>query len=162
LAANLALRLLQVHLAIAIFASGLHKLQFGDWWAGIALWYPLHPPMEVTPSSIGSSAAIRSSLTILSLAAYLILAWQLAFPAFAWRSRWRPVLLGGALIGWLGCALLYQAPIFGPALCIGCLSYISADEWQRWGAWLRALPGLNQIGAVRPASTKPLVSQATR
>src|SRR5262249_51494988 len=44
LGANIAIRLLQVHLAVAVVASGLHKLQFGDWWQGLALWYPLHPP----------------------------------------------------------------------------------------------------------------------
>src|SRR5262249_36331231 len=47
-AANLSLRLLQVHFAIALCVSGLHKLQFGDWWAGVAFWYPLHPPMATT------------------------------------------------------------------------------------------------------------------
>jgi hypothetical protein len=162
LAANLALRLLQVHFALVIVVSGLHKLQFGDWWAGIALWYPLHPAIEMTPDTVGSPAQIRLSLWLLSLAAYAMLAWQIGFPAFAWRLRWRPVLLGGALIGWLGTAFIYRVPAFGPALFIGCLSYVSADEWHRWYALLGRIPGLQRIGPRLAAAPKPLVGQGVR
>src|SRR5205807_9315609 len=49
IAANLTLRLVQVHFAIVLLVSGLHKLQFGDWWSGVAWWYPLNPPFELTP-----------------------------------------------------------------------------------------------------------------
>src|SRR5439155_26955419 len=44
LAANLALRLLQVHFALIVVTAGLHKLQFGDWWGGVAYWYAVYPP----------------------------------------------------------------------------------------------------------------------
>src|SRR5262249_26391789 len=47
-AANLAVRLLQVHFAIVMLVSGLHKLQIGDWWEGVAFWYPLHLPFETS------------------------------------------------------------------------------------------------------------------
>src|SRR5262249_3866844 len=102
-AANLAVRLLQVHFAIVVLASGLHKLQSGDWWAGVAFWYPLHPPFQTTPESLRAEAAhAQSTLFFLSLAQYLVLAWQLGFPFFAWRRSWRPGLLGGAVTGWIG------------------------------------------------------------
>jgi hypothetical protein len=130
-AANLAIRLMQVHFAIVMFVSGLHKLQFGDWWAGTALWYPLHPALETTARNIGSPEQVSSSLSFLSLAAYGMLAWQIGFPAFAWRPRCRLILLGGGLVGWLGCALIYRVPVLGPVLFIGCLSYVSAQEWRR-------------------------------
>jgi hypothetical protein len=137
-AANVALRLLQVHLAIVMVTSGLHKLQFSDWWAGLALWYPMHPVMEMTPETV--DAPSRSSFMLLSLAAYALLAWQISFPAFAWRPRWRSLLLGGALIGGLGCAFLYPLPAFGPALIASSLSFVSPAEWYRWFGLLRILP----------------------
>ena len=49
IAANLTVRLVQVHFAIVLVVSGLHKLQFGDWWSGVAWWYPLNPPFEPRP-----------------------------------------------------------------------------------------------------------------
>src|SRR5438132_1292184 len=144
-AASVALRLLQVHIAIVMLVSGLHKMQFGDWWAGFALWYPLHPVMEMTAGAAGSPPQVSSSLVMLGLAAYAVLAWQISFPAFAWRPRWRPVLLGGALVGGIGCAFLYRVPVFGPALLAACLSYVSAREWQQLFALLRMAPGLRRI-----------------
>jgi hypothetical protein len=55
-------------------------------------------------------------LSYLSLGAYLTLGWQILFPLYAWRERWRFLLVGGAIVGWLGTAFLYQLPLLGPAL----------------------------------------------
>jgi len=130
--ANLAVRLLQVHFAIVVVISGLHKLQSGDWWSGVAFWYPMHPPFETTEAGIQAEAAAGSVdrvLFVLSLSEYLVLAWQLGFPLFAWKKSRRTVLLGGAAIGWLGCVFLYKLPVFGPVYMIGCLSFLLPEEW---------------------------------
>ncbi len=167
--ANVALRLLQVHLAVVLVTTGLHKLQFGEWWAGVALWYPLYPPFETTPASARLHAADGESyLATLSLAAYLTLAWQLGFPFFAWRPRWRVVLLGGALIGWPAAAYLLHLPWFGPALFIGSLSYLLPGEWRRLVSWpARLLPRRRQAsdlpakapaGAARSEGTVPVAT----
>jgi hypothetical protein len=133
LGANLALRLFQVHFALVVVISALHKLQFGDWWAGVALWYPLVSPLETTAATARAMAGNGESfLFTLSAAGYAVLAWQLAFPLFAWRPGWRWLLLGGAAAGWLGTALLYELPVIGPALLVSCLAYLSPQEWQRW------------------------------
>jgi hypothetical protein len=149
-AANTALRLLQVHFAILVVASGLHKLQFGEWWSGAALWYALYPPLQTTAAQAREHAAHAwTFLGILSVAAYATLVWQLSFPAFAWRPRWRVVLLGGAVLGWLGTALVYDLPLFGPAYLIGCLAFLTAAEWRRALAWL---PGLQALARRLPAA----------
>src|SRR6185437_10702097 len=83
-AANLALRLIQVHVAILLLVSGLHKLQSGAWWSGVAHWYLLHPPLTTRPADLGGLASgAQGYLVFLNLAAYGTLAWQLAFPLFA-------------------------------------------------------------------------------
>ena len=129
-AANLAVRLIQVHFAIVVVTSGLHKLQFGDWWAGVGLWYPLHPPFTLNADRMREIAGhAERALILLSIAQYTMLAWQLAFPAFAWRRRWRVLLLGGGVVGWVGCIFIYGVPLFGPVYLIGCLSYLTASEW---------------------------------
>lgn len=131
IAANLAIRLLQVHFAIVVVISGLHKLQSGDWWSGVAFWYPLHPPFETTIESLSAeSGHANQQLFFLSLIQYVFLAWELGFPLFAWRRSWRPVLLGGTVIGWIGCLAIYKQPLFGPIYCICALSYLTPAEWQ--------------------------------
>jgi hypothetical protein len=138
-AATVSVRLIQVHFALVILVSGLHKLQMGDWWAGVAFWYPLHPAFETTRETLKAELA-RSSSTLfwLSLAQYLVLAWQLTFPLFAWRRGWwRLLLIGGAVVGWLGSVMLYHLPLFGPIFFIVSLSYLTADEWRK----LHGIPG---------------------
>ncbi len=141
--ANLALRLLQVHLAIAIVMTGLHKLQYGDWWVGIALWFPMHPPLESGPGSFHPLS--YEGAVLLSLATYAILAWEIGFPLFAWKPSWRFLLIGGAAAGWVGSVFVYHLPWFGPALLIGSLSYVTAAEWRRLAGWLWLVPGLSGI-----------------
>jgi hypothetical protein len=131
-AANLAMRLIQVNFAIVLVVSGLQKLQFGQWWGGVAFWYPMHPPLEATPDNVRMKGMDPETyLAFLSLAQYVALGWQIGFPLFAWRSGlWRLVLLGGAAIGWLGSILIFRQPLFGPVFFIASLSYITPAEWR--------------------------------
>jgi hypothetical protein len=130
--ANVALRLLQVHLCILIVVSGLHKLQNGAWWSGIAHWFMLHPPLELSRSEVNSlSGSAQTYLLWLHVLGFGTLAWQFAFPAFAWRTgRARILLLGGGVLGWIGLAGIYRMPVYGPALLTGCLAFVTAREWQ--------------------------------
>jgi hypothetical protein len=137
LAANVTLRLLQVHFAIVIVSSGLHKLQFGDWWAGVALWFPLHPPFKTTLADAQANKQYADLyLSLLNIGTYALLAWQIGFPLFAWRPRWRPVLIGGAIIGWLATAFVWHLPLIGPAFLIGCLCFVSPEGWHRVLRWI--------------------------
>jgi len=157
--ANLALRLIQVHLAIVFVTTGLHKLQFGDWWAGVALWFPLHPPFKTTlVEALANKPYADTYLALLNVATYVTLAWQIGFPLFAWRPRWRIVLLGGAAVGWLATAFVWGLPVVGQALLIGCLSFVSPAGWQRILGWLpgksrqQAVGSRQQAGMANPES----------
>ncbi len=154
-AANLALRLLQVHFAIAIVATGLHKLQIGAWWSGLAPWFYLHPPFHSTLSEIQTYAPPHAEtyLTIFSLVAYAVMAWQIAFPAFAWRPRWRPLLLGGAVFGWLLTALALEMPLFGPLMFVLCLAYVTPTEWRWVESVLARFPVLDRLFGQEPTPT---------
>ena len=83
----------------------------------------------------------------LFITSYAVLAWQIGFPLYAWRPRWRPVLIGGAVVGWLGTALVYGLPLLGPALLIGALSFVSADGWRRLLGWATRLVGRAESAA---------------
>jgi hypothetical protein len=160
--ANIVLRLLQVHFAIIVVTSGLHKLQISDWWAGVALWYPLHPPFETTADALDRLRPVAPLyLGLLSLAQYVLLAWEIAFPTFAWRRGWwRVVLIGGAAIFWIARSLVMGLPWFGPVYFVCCLAYLHADEWQR----IRGLFGWRARPAGQPHSrtTAKLASSEAR
>ncbi len=157
-AANLAVRLLQVHFALIMVVSGLHKLQFGEWWGGVAYWYPLHPPFTTTAADVRAEAA-HAGLTLfcLSLVEYLALAWQIGFPAFAWRRRWRVVLLGGAVLSWVASIWVYGQPLFGPMYLIACLSYLTPAEWEWLAARTAPLTGLITRGVQSLPAPRPEV-----
>jgi hypothetical protein len=129
--ANLMMRLLQIHFAIIVVTSALHKLQIAEWWGGVALWFPLHPTFQTTLEGLKAEAIdAPRTLFFLSLIGYGVLAWQLAFPVFAWRSGWwRGLLLGGAAIGGAATFFLFKLPLFGPFVMLGCLSFLRPDEW---------------------------------
>jgi hypothetical protein len=75
---------------------------------------------------------------------YAALAWQLAFPLFAWRPRWRVVLLCGGVAGWVGSLVIYRQPLFGPVLLLACLCYLTPQEWQRLAGWSSRLAMLRR------------------
>lgn len=129
---NLGMRLLQVHLAIAIAACGLFKLQIGEWWAGDALWFPLFHPTNTSVADLIEWKQ-RNPIILLSLigvATYATLAWQLAFPFLIWRVPARPWMLAGAVLGLLGCWFVYRLPTYGPVVLIGCLAYVEPATWR--------------------------------
>ena len=157
-AANLAVRLIQIHFALFVFTNFLFKMQIGDWWSGVALWYPMHGPFETTPDQIRSEAtSAMSRLFFYSLATYLVLGWQLTFPLFAWRKRFRPLLLAGGVIAWIGLSWVYSMPAIGPLWLIGCASYITAEEWHRVGRRIGETCGhfLGNFAAAKPDSRVP-------
>ncbi len=145
-AANLTVRLIQVHFAIVMLASGLLKLQVREWWAGVAPWFYLHPPLQASAEQMQGILPYGDAYRmVLSLIAYGSVAWQVGFPAFAWRRRWRPLLLGGAALAWLSDALFFGLPLLGPVMVIGCLSYLDSDEWRRLAAVGGRLPGVRRL-----------------
>jgi hypothetical protein len=158
--ANLLMRLLQIHFAIIIVTSALHKLQIAEWWAGVALWYPLHPTFKTTLESLRAEAPNRgSTLFVLSALQYGVLAWQLCFPAFAWRGGWwRGVLVGGAALGWAGTFFVFRLPLFGPFVMLGALSFLRPDEWAWALARLRSLWSSAAISKTAPEPKKVAVA----
>ncbi|MFO0965269.1 MAG: hypothetical protein U0793_06745 [Gemmataceae bacterium] len=165
-AANFAVRLFQVHFAIVVVVSALHKLQMAEWWSGVAMFFPLHSPYKTTARDL---IDLRSSASayffVLSVCGYLMLAWQLAFPAFAWRRGWRWLSIGGAVVGWLGCVFIFGLPLFGPFYLVGCLAYLRPEEWRSSLGWIVRLFKSRTTAAPAPrraSEESPRSVKATR
>ena len=127
--ANIAIRLIQIHFCAIIFISALHKLQEAEWWAGDALWYPLHPPFSTQVQEIiDKRGEVNTFLVCLSLATYGTLLWQLSFPFIAWMRVGRWIVVGGAILGWMWNTLVADVPTFGMAYFIAAVSFLPA-KW---------------------------------
>lgn len=130
---NIAMRLLQINFLIIIVTSLLHKTQNPMWWSGVAFWFPLHEPFETTKEAYLQLRSYgRAYLIAISLGQYLMVAWQIALPFFAYRQGrlWRTLLVGGGILGWIGSVFIFGQPLFGPVYLIGCLSFVTAEEWR--------------------------------
>jgi hypothetical protein len=95
--ANVAVRLLQVHLAIVYLFSGLSKLNGDVWWQGDAIWW-----LAVQPeSSLLDLTWIAGYPILMNLWTYLIVCIELAMGTLIWIRRFRPVLVCLSALVWV-------------------------------------------------------------
>jgi hypothetical protein len=102
ISANVALRLIQLHLVVIYATAGLAKLQGPSWWNGTALWRTMaageFAGWDLTP--LAASPWVINALTHLSLAI------ELLYPFLIWIGILRPLLLAGVVALHLGIALV--------------------------------------------------------
>ncbi len=131
-AANVSLRLLQVNFALFVVTVFFSKLQVGDWWSGMALWYPLHQPFDTVPAALHSEGyAFMWRILMYTITTYVLMGWQLTFPLWAWRPRFRLLLVAGAWFAWVGTTWIYRDPTLGFFYFVGCLSFVPSEDWRR-------------------------------
>ena len=83
-------RVLQLHVCIIYFFSGLTKCLGGGWWTGATLWRALtRPPFNII--SPGLLLPWRHFLPALGIAVCLL---EIGYPLFIWLRRTRPWWLG--------------------------------------------------------------------
>jgi hypothetical protein len=93
-AARLSLRVLQLHLCIAYFASGVEKATGADWWSGDVMWYSLmRPDLGVFDYSWLAHA---EWVTVLIAWGTLIL--ELGYPIYTWLP-WTKKAWAWAVVG---------------------------------------------------------------
>src|SRR5262249_15676109 len=109
--ANFAIRLMQVHLCLIYFISGVSKLLGPMWWGGTTVWHVLGNP-EFAPMDLEifrwmirfiGQYQIVFDLCITG-ACYLTLAFEISYPYLIWRPSTRWLMLAGAIFlhGFIG------------------------------------------------------------
>lgn len=103
--ANFAIRLLQIHLCIIYFISGIAKLQGPGWWEGRAIWGTLanfeFAPMQFEPYNeflrlLGDHLWVWQ--LFLTLGCIFTLAFEIFYPCLVWWPRTRWAILSGAIV----------------------------------------------------------------
>src|SRR5262249_27032635 len=108
--ANVAIRLLQVHLCVIYMVSGLSKLQGSAWWGGTAVWSTLanfeFAPMAFEINHVQVYNEFLRLLgrhqlllnTFLTGAGLFTLAFEIGYAFLIWRPSTRWVFLSGAIV----------------------------------------------------------------
>ncbi len=119
--ANLAIRLMQWHLAIIYLFSGLGKLQGQAWWTGEATWMSIanleYQSLDVT--------FLAHYPALLDLLTHVTVFWELFYIVLIWNRWLRPWMLMIA-VGMHGfIALCLGMMTFGIAMLIANLAFVS-------------------------------------
>ena len=127
--ANLALRLIQLHLVVIYGMAGLAKLQGPSWWNGTAIW----KTMATGEFVVLDFTALAAWPLLINLVTHASLALELLYPVLVWVKIVRPLLLAGVVALHVGIAVMSPGLTeFALAMIAGNLAFVS-------GAWLRGL-----------------------
>jgi predicted DCC family thiol-disulfide oxidoreductase YuxK len=129
ISANLALRLIQLHLLLIYGLAGLSKLQGPSWWTGTALWRTM-----ATGEFVGwNMTSLAASPWAINFLTHFSLALELLYPVLIWVGIIRPLLLAGIVGLHIGIAVI------NPGLTEFALIMIAANLAFVSGGWLRSL-----------------------
>jgi hypothetical protein len=133
--ANVAIRLLQIHVGIIYLIAGLAKLSGNAWWTGDALWGALgnfeFAPMEAGwymwfITYLGRNPWLYRLFT--TGGCLFTLAFEIAYIFLIWRPKLRWIFLGAAIIlhGFIG--LLMGLKTFSLMMLVMNMAFLRPEE----------------------------------
>jgi hypothetical protein len=136
--ANFALRLMQIHFCIIYFASGTSKLQGYGWWGGTALWAVYANP-EFAPLHLRLYRDFVQYMadhlwfreTLLNGGAAFTIVLELSLPFLIWIRRWRPYLIGAAVLLHTGIGVIMGLTTFSLLMLCLLLAFIPGEAVRR-------------------------------
>ncbi|GAA4440780.1 hypothetical protein [Bremerella cremea] len=103
-AANIAIRLIQIHVSAFYLMMGLSKLGGMVWWNGEAMWWMIAQP---DTRLIDLTFLRDKNLRLFVFGwTHLVVFFELAFGLLIWFKIWRPLLTVLATLHWLGLGLV--------------------------------------------------------
>lgn len=126
-AANVATRLIQLHLCIVYLFGGLWKARGTSWWDGTAIWFAIsnaqYQSIDVT--WLGRFPRLFSAM------AHMTVFWEIFFSALVWPKLTRPIVLAMAVCVHGGIALFLGMITFGTIMIVANLAFISPTFFMR-------------------------------
>jgi len=125
--ANLAIRLIQVHLCVIYLFSGCGKLLGASWWEGTALWGAAanvqYRTLDLT--WLASHPLVVNGLTLGTLW------WEISYAALVWPRLTRRLFLAMAVPVHLGIGLAMGMMEFGLAMLVANMAFVPAAVLRR-------------------------------
>ena len=148
-AANVAIRLLQVHVCIIYLLAGISKLQGQTWWNGSAIWLsmanselaPMNSEIYLSFLRVLGSNQVLFTL-VMTAGGYFTLAFEIGYCFLIWQPRMRWIFLGSAIMlhGFIGLFMGLQA--FSVVMLIMNGVFLRKEEVY----WLASWVGLKADG----------------
>ncbi len=146
-AANIGIRLIQLHMCVVYLFAGLAKLQGNSWWNGTAMWLSV---ANYEYQSIDMTW-LASWPTTLNVMTHLAVWWEASYCFLVWPRWTRPIVIALAVPMHLGIACFLGMMTFGLVMLIGNLAFVSPNLVRsvvRWpfsraameGATVRSMP----------------------
>ncbi|MCI0643155.1 MAG: hypothetical protein L0Y72_18255 [Gemmataceae bacterium] len=163
--ANVAIRLLQIHLCIIYFVSGVSKLQGAAWWNGTAVWYTIanfeFAPMQFEIYNFTLRSLARRPFLIelfLVTAGYFTLAFEIGYAFLVWRPSLRWVMLSGAIMlhGLIG--IFMGLKTFSFMMLVLNMAFLKPEEVRgalSWLKWLFVGPQKTETKERKPDKPQP-------
>ena len=119
-AANIAVRLIQLHMCVIYLFGGIGKMRGELWWDGSACWFAI---ANYEYQSFDLTWLVRYPFLI-AFATHITVFWETFYPFLVWSRRTRPIALALAVMVHGGIALFLGMPTFGIAMIIGNLAFL--------------------------------------
>jgi hypothetical protein len=119
IAANIALRLIQVHLAMFVAMMGLTKLYGDAWWDGEAIWL-----LIAAPHAALDLTGLRDWTYLVNFWTHAVVYYELAFPVLIWLRPARPLLLALGAVVWLSLTLVTGMWLLGPTFVLASAAFL--------------------------------------
>lgn len=125
--ANLAIRLIQVHLCIVYLFGGISKLKGTAWWDGSAVWLAVanYEYQSIDLTWLGSYVPVVACFT------HVTVFWETFYPVLIWPRLTRPVMLALAVCVHGTIAAALGMPTFGLAMIIANMAFLDPSVVRR-------------------------------
>ncbi|MDA1165891.1 MAG: HTTM domain-containing protein [Planctomycetota bacterium] len=137
ISANVATRLIQLHLCLIYLVAGLAKLKGAAWWSGVAFW-----------GAIGNLEYQTLDITwlvdwpmVVGLLTVSTLVWEISYAALVWNRWARPLVLAFGVLVHAGIAGCFGMMTFGLSMIVANVAFVSPVV-------IRSLIGRNRNGTV--------------
>lgn len=157
-AANVAIRLLQLHMCVIYLFGGIAKMRGVMWWDGNATWFAVS---NLEYQSIDMTWLVHYPILI-ALLTHVTVFWETFYCALVWPRATRPIVLFLAVCVHGGIALFLGMITFGLAMIIGNLAFVSPAVTQSIAdRSTRIRRGAGQGSHAKNAKTKSETSHRT-
>jgi hypothetical protein len=124
-AATVAIRLVQIHLAMIFGAMVIAQLQGAAWWQGTALWWLMARPDSRLVDLTGLSRMGLAFEYLVNFFTHAIVLYELCFVFLIWNPLARPILLVLGAFVWAGLALVGGSVSFAVIMFVATLAFVS-------------------------------------